>query len=151
MAAGDVVLFEQFYEDEARGVHNLESDTIKVALVNNTITPAANTADPRWGAGGTTNLSANEVSGTGYTAGGTDIAATAALSGGALVFDGATNPSWTKNASGPTGIYWAIIYNDTATGKNAIGFVDMGGPVSLQAGDVSITWNASGIASKAAA
>lgn len=151
MATGDVVFFEQFFEDEARKVHNLETDTIKCALVNNTVVPTAATAGPHFGGTGTTNLATNEVSGSGYTAGGEDIAATAGLSAGDLVFDGDTNPSWAKTAGGPTDIYWGIIYNDTDANKRAIAYVEMGGPVSIVAGQVSITWNVSGIGSKGAA
>lgn len=148
MATGDVIFFDQYLKDVQDGVHNQSSDTIKLGIVTNATVPAVTTADPRWGAGGTTNFSSNEVTpGGNYSTGGPTIGTTAVtLSGGAAVFDG-DDISITQNASNPSGAYWGIIYNDTATGKNAIGYVELGGPVDLSAGDFSIAWNASGISS----
>ena len=57
MAQGDVTWFEQAFVDIQEGLHDLENDTIKLGLTDSTTTPASTTADPRWGAGGTTNLS----------------------------------------------------------------------------------------------
>ena len=146
MAQGDVVFFDQFLVDVMEEIHNLETDTIKVALVDNVITPVATTADPRWGAGGTTDLSANEVAAGGnYAAGGaTPAAPEVTLTGGLAQFD-AGDVSWAQDASNPTDAEWAIVYNDTAAGKNAIGFVDIGGTFDMTTGDLSITWNANGI------
>lgn len=142
MARNDWVTFEEFSEDLSNGVHNLGSDTFKVALINNDATvPAAGTATPRWA-----DFSANEVSGTGYTAGGATLSGTStAEAAGVTTFDDTGNVTWSQNGAGPTDIYWAVLYNDTAAADQAVGFLDMGGPVSLVDGDVSITWNASGI------
>lgn len=149
MATGDVVVFDQYLVDEAEGIHDLENDTIKVGIVTNSTVPAATTDDPRWGASGTTNFSSNEVTpGGNYSSGGSTAANPGVtLSGGAAVFD-ADDISISQDGSNPSGAYWGIIYNDTATGKNAIGYVELGGPVDLSAGDFSITWNGSGIFSK---
>lgn len=148
MAAGDVVFFDQFLVDVQEGIHNLETDVIKSGFTIGTTTPSATTADPRWGAGGTTNFSTEEVTAGGnYAAGGPTIAnPTVTLTGGAAVFDG-DDISITQHASNPTNARWEIIYNDTATGKNAIGYVDLGSSTDLSAGDFSTAWNASGISS----
>ncbi|MFW0776092.1 MAG: hypothetical protein ACN2B6_00030 [Rickettsiales bacterium] len=148
MAAGDVVFFDQWLVDVQEGVHNMETDTIKVGFTIGTTTPTATTADPRWGAGGTTNFSSEEVTpGGNYTAGGPTIANNSVtLTGGAGVFDG-DDISILQNGSNPTNARWGIIYNDTATGKNALGFVDFGSAIDLSSGDFSIAWNASGIES----
>jgi hypothetical protein len=141
-------VFDQFMVDMAEGVHNLETDTIRVALVDSTITPTAATSDPRWGAGGGTNLATNEVTAGGnYTAGGIDISsgATMTLTGGAAVFDSTVNPQWLQDAGNPTDARWAIVYNDTAAGNNAIGWVDLGSVFDMSGGDLTITWNASGL------
>jgi hypothetical protein len=50
-----------------------------------------------------------------------------------------------QNASNPNNARWAVIYNDTSAGKEAVAFVDLGGVTDLTAGAFSITWNASGI------
>jgi hypothetical protein len=143
MAQGDWVTFEEFSLDLVNGVHNLGSDTLKVALIDNAATePVAGTATPEWAA----DFSGNEVSGTGYTAGGETLSGTStAEAAGVATLDDTGNVLWSQNAAGPTDIYWAILYNDTAASKECIGFLDMGGPVSLVDGDVTITWNASGI------
>lgn len=149
MAAGDIVFFDQALVDLLEGVHNLETDTIKVGHITAiSPIPAATTSDPRWGAGGTTNYSSSEVTpGGNYSAGGPSAAnPTVTLSGGAAVFD-ADDISITQHASNPATARWGIIYNDTAAGKNALGYLDLGAVIDMTAGDYSITWNASGIAS----
>ena len=139
MARGDVVLFEEFAKTIGDGSHDLDNDTFKVMLVSDT-SILASTATPD-------SADFTEVTGgTSYTAGGATVSVTWTEANGDAVFDITTNPSWTQDASGPTNIYYAIVYNSTHAGTNdAIAYVDMGGPVSLQDGDVSITWNAAGL------
>jgi hypothetical protein len=147
MAQGDVVFFDQFLVDSLEGLHDLENDTIKVGLTDGSVTtPSATTADPRWGAGGTTNLASEEVTpGGNYASGGAAAANPAVtLTGGLAQFD-ADDVSWAQNASNPTDATWAIIYNDTDAGKRAIGYVDIGGVFDMTTGNLSITWNANGI------
>ncbi len=146
MAAGDVVVFNQFLEDVGLEIHNLNAaDTIKVGLITSSTTPTASTAGPCWGAGGSTNLSTNEVSAGGnYSAGGEACAATYAESGGTVTFDLA-DVSIAQDASNPTNARWGIIYNDTAANKNCIAYVDLGADRDLTSGAFSITWDASGV------
>lgn len=127
-------------------VHQLETDTIKLGLVTSSVTPSETTSDPRWGSGGSTNLSTNQVTpGGNYSSGGPTIANnTYTLSSVTATFDG-DNISISQNASNPTNARWGAIYNDTAAGKQALAFLDLGGATDLSAGDFSVTWNASGI------
>lgn len=146
MAQGDLTLFNEFSSELLSSTHNLASggDTIRVALI--TTLPTASQTSP-------TLSDFTEVTGTGYTSGGESIAtgqSVTNVSGSTYRYDSTNNPSWTQNGSGPTNIIAALIYNDTDPSDKAIGFIDMttdGGttPISLQAGNVSITWNASGI------
>ena len=62
-----------------------------------------------------------------------------------MVNDNVGDIALAQDAVGFTDGYYGILYNDSATNKNAIGFIDLGGPVSEQAGPVNINWNASGI------
>ena len=146
MAAGDVTLFNEFKEDVGQKIHNLSSDSFKVGLVTNAVTPAASTTDPRWGAGGSTNLSTNQVTpGGNYASGGPAISATTySETAGVATFDGG-DISIASNGSNPNNARWGIIYNDTSVGKEAVAFVDLGGVTDLTAGAFSITWSASGI------
>jgi len=146
MAAGDIVIFNEFKEDVGQKIHNLSSDTFKLGLVTNAVTPAATTSDPRWGAGGSTNLSSSQVTpGGNYSSGGPTLASsTWSETSGTATFD-AADVSIAQNASNPNNARWGIIYNDTSAGKEAVAFVDLGGVTDLTAGAFSITWNASGI------
>ena len=146
MAQGDLTLFNEFSLETLSATHNLAAagNTVKVALI--TTLPTASQTSP-------TLTDFTQVSGAGYTAGGEEITtgqAVTNVSGATYKWDSSVNPSWTQNGAGPTNIIGALIYNDTDASDKAVGFIDMttdGGttPISLQAGNVSITWNASGI------
>jgi hypothetical protein len=143
MARGDLTVFEELSLDLGKAYHNFSSHTLKLALIDNTSAPTAADTTPTWG-----DYSANEVSGTGYTAGGATLSGvTWTEASGVATLDDTGNVTWSQNGAGPTNIYWAILYNDSQTSPAdpALCFLDMGGPVSLQDGDVSIQWNASGI------
>lgn len=145
MAQGDVVIFDAFLEHVFDGDHDFGAtpNVIKCAIVNNATVPAVTTADPRWGAGGSTNFATNEQAGGNFTAGGNTCAtATATLNAGTLEVDFGDPATWSQNASNPTACYWGIVYDDTVTGKMCIGFVDLGGVFDATTGDLTITWGA---------
>jgi hypothetical protein len=148
MPAGDIIFFDQWLHDVQEEVHNMETDTFKLGLVTSGVTPAATTSNPCWGAGGSTNLSSSQVTpGGNYASGGPTMAnPTMTLTGGAAVWD-ADDVSIAQHASNPTNARWGIIYNDTATNKNAVGYLDLGAAIDLTAGAFSAAWNASGISS----
>ena len=136
MARGTVVLFDGFMLDLASKVHNLSSDTLKLGIVDNTITPTAADATPRWA-----DYSANEVVATGnYTAGGEILTTVALALISQLTTLTADDVNIALHASGFLDGYWGILYNSTATNDEAIGFIDLGGPVSEQAGPVDVEW-----------
>lgn len=151
MARGDVKWFAAYEKAAKSGVgFNLTSDTLKLGIVNNTTAPSVSTNDPRWGAGGTTDFSANQVAtGTAYTGPITLSSVTYNRSNGVVTLD-AADITVAQDASGFTNGYYGIIYDDTVAGKYAIGFIDLGGPVSIQGGALNITWNASGILTETA-
>lgn len=149
---GDVTLFNKAVEWIGEAVINLETDTFKLGLVTNSVTPAATTAAPCWGAGGATNLATNEVTpGGNYSAGGPTIANPVySESAGTVTFD-ADDVIIAQHASNPTTARWGVVYSDTAANKNALAFVDLGGITDLSTGAFTLTWSASGIASFAVA
>jgi hypothetical protein len=149
MAQGDVVVFDDFLEYVLKG--NAENpfdfgatpDTIKCGIVSNATVPSATTADPCWGAGGTTNFATNEQTGGNFSAGGNTCASlTVTNNSGTIELDFGDPATWSQNASNPTTCYWGIIYSDTATNKNCIGYVDLGGVFDATTGDLTITWGA---------
>src|SRR5690606_19238309 len=117
----DVTLFNQFKEDIGLEIHQLETDTFQLGLITSAVTPTASTTDPRWGSGGSTNLSSSQVTpGGNYTTGGPTIANnTYTETSGTATFDG-DNVSISQDASNPDDARYGIIYNDTATGKQAV-------------------------------
>lgn len=145
MAEGDVTVINEFKEDVGLQIHDLNGDVVKLGLVTSSTTPTASTSDPRWGAGGGTNWSTNQVTpGGNYADGGPDITNTYSETSGTATFD-ATDVAIAEDASNPTNARWGILYNDTSTGKEVVAFLDLGGDIDLSAGDFSVTWNASGI------
>lgn len=142
MARGDFTVFEEFADQLGKEMHNFSSDTIKLGLIDNTIVPLASGATPTWG-----DWSAHEVSTAGgYTANGETVPVTwTEVSGVATLDDNSGDISLAQNGSGFTDAAYGILYNDTEATDAAIGFMDLGGPVSEQEGPVNINWHASGI------
>ena len=141
MATGDVTIFDEAMAYMLDGGWEA-ADDIKVAILDNTTTPTAADVSPAL-------TDYTQVGSAGsYTAGGTSIGTwgtTITQTSGVTKFDSATNPTWTQNASNDVDAYWGLIYNDTDAGDAAIGFVELGGPVDMTAGDLTITWAAGGI------
>ena len=141
MAVGDVVVFNVALE------RALESwagaDVMKIALVTTAVTPAQGDAT-------VTLVTWTQCANVGsYTTGGVSLGTWAnfvTFSGAVTKFDSSTDPNWAQNASGPSTPRWGIIYNDTDASDNAFAFVDLGAVIDLVNGALTITWNASGIA-----
>jgi hypothetical protein len=118
---------------------NLSSDTIKVALCTSTYTPDQ---DAHIYYSSVT----NEVTGTGYTAGGATLASKTVTYNGTsntLTFD-AADTVW--SGSTITARY-AVIYDSTGTASTSplIAFVDFGADVVSSGGPFTITWDANGL------
>lgn len=139
MAQGDLTVFDEAKLALLDGTHDLDTHVIKVAICDNTVAPTAGTATPALG-----DFTQVGTAGT-YVAGGTTLTISLTEAAGTVTFDATNNPTWLQHASNDTDAHWGIIYNDTDAGDAAIAFVDLGGPVDMSAGDLTITWNASGI------
>ena len=155
MSQGTFQLFDEFSESIGDGRIDMDTHTFKVAFVTlqvgGTPTIAKDDAVPTWGAGGTTNLDTSEVAaGGGYTAEGEALASvTWGQTSGTRTFD-AADITWTSSASGdPATIKTAVLYSDTATNKDCVGYWDMTADgttaISLLAGDITLAHHASGI------
>ena len=142
MARGDLTLFEEFADQLGEEGHNFASDTLKLGIIDNTTAPTAADETPAWA-----DYSENEVgTGGGYVAGGIALTGvTWAEVSGVGTLDDSGNISLAQNGSGFTDGYWGVLYNDTNATDMAIAFLDLGGPVSEQAGPININWSASGI------
>lgn len=117
-----------------------DTDTIKVALVDNTYTPDQDLHDFF------DDVSADEISGTGYTAGGltlTSCAVSYDTTSNEVRLD-ADDAAW---ASATFTARYAIVYKDTGTDSTSplIGYVDFGADSSPAGVDFTITWATSGV------
>ena len=118
-----------------------DSDTIKVALLTSSYTPNQDTHDYF------DDVSANEVTGTGYTSGGQTLGSKTVTYDGAnnvIVLD-AADVTW---SSSTITARYAVVYNDsgaTAGQKALIGYVDFSSDQSSTNGNFTITWDATGI------
>jgi len=146
MAAGDIFWFEQALLDIGKKLHDLSADTLKLAIIKGSgdsgIDPTEATADPRWGAGGSTNLSSSQVAtgGTAYTGPITLASRTWTLVSGKPTLR-ADVINLAQDASGFTNGRWGVLYNDTDSGKRALGYVDLGSARSLVTGPLTIDWS----------
>lgn len=114
--------FNQFVEDLAEKVHNLQNDTLKVMLTN-TLPTAANSIKSD-----ITEIAA----GNGYTAGGTATTVTSSVQTAGVYKLILTDVVFT--ASGAVGPFrYVVLYNDTPTSpsKPLIGWFDYGASISL--------------------
>lgn len=119
--------FNTFVQDLVRKQHNLNGDTVRVAL--------ANTAPL------STNSQLSDITqvanGNGYTTGGNP---TTPFTEGVSISSNATGtetvrttnaiPAWTASSSGFT-LRYAVAYNDTSTNDRLIGFWDYGSSLTL--------------------
>jgi len=121
---------------------DLSLTTNKWAMFTNSVTPDFSATSPV-PAYGVSPFDANEVSGTGYTSGGTVTASpTITVSSGSLVYDQA-DTSWSTSTI--TNARGALLYSDALAGNNAIVLVNFGADYSTSAGTFTIQWNASGV------
>lgn len=146
MAVGDVVWFDQALLDLGEKIHDLSTDVFKLGLATSVVTPTGATSDPRWGAGGGTNLSTNAVAtGTAWTGPVTLASVTWTIVSGTPTFDAADPAQIAQDAGGFTDARWGYVYNDTAAGKQALCYIDLGSDRSIVTGPLTITFNASGV------
>lgn len=118
---------------------DLSLTTNKWAMFTNSITPNF-TTDTAYGSAP---YNANEVSGTGYTAGGAAVASpTLTGSSGVMTYDQA-DTSWSSSTI--TNARCALLYADALAGNNVVCLVDFGQDYSTSNGLFQITWNASGV------
>lgn len=140
MSAGDVTLFNAVSETIGDGTLDLDGHNLKMFLITNGITPTAGDTTPTY-----SDYSSYEVTGTGYTAGGIALTSVVWSRTDDVTKLDADDGHWDYNAAGPTNAYTAIIYDDDATAKDCICFIDLGGPLSLQVDDIDVIFNTSGI------
>jgi len=134
------VIYNSFKRDIMNGSIDLDTDTINVMLVTSTYTPDQDAHTKR-------SDITNEVSGTGYSAGG------AALAGKAVTVDNTDNEgvfdandlTWSTSTITARG---AVLYKARGGASSAdelICYIDFGSDKSSTAGNFTLQWAAEGI------
>lgn len=145
MSAGNFTILNVAKLKCFNGTIHLGSDAFKVALLTNAFA-AANTFTGTSTNGQYSDVSANEITGTGYSAGGATLGSSAlTANAGTVTFTG-NSVSWT---SATFTAKYAVIYSTTASNHDILGYMDLdtGAPAGDSAtnGTFTVNWNASGI------
>ena len=125
---------------DGTAVVDWDTDTIKVALTTSSYAPAQDTDD-------FFNDVTNEITGTGYTAGG------ATLGSKTATYDTASNEmrldaadtQWTSSSFTARN---AVVYKSTGTAATSplLSYVDFGGDETVSSGTFTIQWDSTGVA-----
>jgi hypothetical protein len=129
------LIYDSFADDLSRGSIDMDTDTFYAMLVTSAYTPSKTTHLKRSDV-------TNEVSGTGYAAGGIAVACTVAKNTGAntetFTF---ANPSW---AASTITAHAAVIYKHrggASTADELVCYVDFGADVTSTAGTFAVTFS----------
>lgn len=116
-----------FKEELYEGVHNLLTDTIKIALYD---------ANANLGAATTAYSTDNEVTGTGYSAGGVTLTGATVSSSGTTAYVSFSNASW---ASATFTCRGALIYNSSKANRS-VAVLNFGADKTVTAGTFTVTF-----------
>lgn len=130
MAFSGSALCTSFKQEILVGTHNFTAstgDTFKLALYTNSASPTAAT---------TAYSTSNEVSGTGYSAGGGTLTSVTPTTSGTTAFCDFADLTFSSSSITARG---AIIYNSSASDK-AVAVLDFGSDKTSSAGDFTISF-----------
>ena len=128
--------FQVFHEarnDLLKGVHDLVNNTVKVAFFTNSASITTADATPSY-----TDYVGNETTGGNVPVGGNALAGKTVTHVTTTTTFDANDLVINQNGSNPTAARYSVYYNDSAAGKNALGFVDWGADQDLSAGNNTI-------------
>jgi hypothetical protein len=118
------------------GIHAFGTTVTRGATTADTFKIALYTSSATLGASTTAYSATNEVSGTGYSAGGNTLTTVAPTSSGTTAFTDFNDTTWSTATITAAG---ALIYNDTQ-GDKAVAVLDFGGDKTSTAGDFTIVF-----------
>lgn len=121
--------FYPFVEALAEKKHNLGSDTLKVVLSNTQPTTADDTLSD------ITQIS----SGNGYTTGGTTATTTSSTQTSGTYKLVVSDVVFTASGGAIGPFRYVVLYNDTATNDELIGWWDYGSPLTVESGETFTT------------
>lgn len=119
--------FQDFVEQLGLEGHQLNTDTLKVALTNTAPVATQTTFDP------VTNHAAPAAA-AGYTAGGEDVLNTWSETGGTATLAG-TDITFTASGGSIGPFRYMVLYNDTSPTDQLVGYYDHGSSITLADGE----------------
>ena len=131
MAFSGNFMCTSFKKELLYGVHDFDlssGDTFKIALYTNSASFNAAT---------TAYTTSNEVTGTGYTAGGNTLTRVDPTSSGTTAFTDFADTTWSSSTITARG---ALIYNDSAAGDPAVIVLDFGADKTSTNGDFTVVF-----------
>jgi len=131
MAFSGNFMCTSFKKELLEAVHNFKNsggDTFKIALYTNSASFDAST---------TAYTATNEVSGTGYSAGGNTLTRVDPTSSGTTAFTDFADTTWSSSTITARG---ALIYNDSAAGNPAVVVLDFGSDKTSTNGDFTVVF-----------
>ena len=117
--------FYSFVEAVHEKVHNLGSDTLKVLLTNT----APSLSDTQ-----KSDISGELSTANGYVSNGQTITITSSAQSSGLYTLIASDVSWSASGGSIGPFRYAVVYNDTATNDELIGYIDYGYSVTVASG-----------------
>ena len=131
MAFSGNFMCTSFKKEILEAVHNFKNSggsTFKIALYTNSASFNAAT---------TAYTTSNEVTGTGYTAGGNTLTRVDPTSSGTTAFTDFADTTWSSSTITARG---ALIYNDSAAGDPAVIVLDFGADKTSTNGDFTVVF-----------
>jgi hypothetical protein len=131
MAFSGNFMCTSFKKELLEAVHNFKNSggsTFKIALYTNSASFNAST---------TAYTATNEVSGTGYSAGGNTLTRVDPTSSGTTAFTDFADTTWSSSTITARG---AMIYNDSAAGNPAVVILDFGSDKTSTNGDFTVVF-----------
>lgn len=119
-----------------QGAIDFDNDTFKVGLLTSSYSPVQST-DEKW-----SDISGDEASGTGYTAGGAAVSSISWTRSSNVITLDFADVSW---ASSSITARYGALYDDTHTDDPLIACFDLGSELTSSNGTFAIQFNASGI------
>ena len=136
--ANSQAMCTSFKTEILSGIHAFGTTVVRGATTADTFKIALFTSSATLGATTTAYSVTNEVSGTGYTAGGNTLTVVAPTSSGTTAFTDFNDTTWSTATITANG---ALIYNDTQ-GDKAVAVLAFGADKSSTAGDFTIQFPA---------
>jgi hypothetical protein len=131
MAFSGNFMCTSFKKELLEAVHNFKNSggsTFKIALYTNSASFDATT---------TAYTTSNEVTGTGYSAGGNTLTRVDPTSSGSTAFTDFADTTWSSSTITARG---AMIYNDSASGNPAVVILDFGSDKTSTNGDFTVVF-----------